>query len=117
MKVCEIPYRRYTIEEGRAAYAAVAARLDGAKSGTDLAADYEAGTFQTLAMEDYFRLLCGCIERMPPAMVIHRMTGDGAKRDLIAPLWSADKKTVLNTLRRYMTQHDVRQGRLFEGED
>ena len=83
--------------------------------GTDLAADYAAGSFQTLAMEDYFRLLCGCIERMPPEMVIHRMTGDGAKRDLIAPLWSGDKKTVLNALRRYMLQHDIRQGRLYGG--
>ena len=83
--------------------------------GTDLAADYEAGKFQTLTMEDYFRLLCGCIQRMPPHMVIHRMTGDGAKRDLIAPLWSGDKKTVLNALRRYMAQQDTRQGRLYGG--
>ena len=83
--------------------------------GTDLAADYAAGSFQTLAMEDYFRLLCGCMERLPPHMVIHRMTGDGAKRDLIAPLWSGDKKTVLNALRRYMTQHDIQQGRLYGG--
>ena len=83
--------------------------------GTDLAAEYEAGKVHTLAMEDYFRLLCGCIERMPPETVIHRLTGDGAKRDLIAPLWSGDKKTVLNALRRYMAQHDVRQGRLYGG--
>ena len=84
--------------------------------GTDLAADYEAGKFQTLEREDYFRLLSGCIERMPPHMVIHRMTGDGAKRDLIAPMWSADKKGVLNALRRYFADHDVVQGRLYEGE-
>ena len=83
--------------------------------GTDLAADYEAGKFQTLTMEDYFRLLCGCIQRLPQRMVIHRLTGDGAKRDLIAPLWSGDKKTVLNALRRYMTQHDIQQGRLYGG--
>ena len=83
---------------------------------TDLAAEYAAGKFQTLEREDYFRLLCTCIECMPPDMVIHRMTGDGAKRDLIAPLWSADKKTVLNALRRYMAQHDTQQGRLYGGE-
>lgn len=83
--------------------------------GTDLAADYEAGQFQTLEMEDYFRLLCACIERMPPEMVIHRLTGDGAKRDLIAPLWSADKKRVLNALRRYMDAHDVQQGKCYGG--
>ena len=50
-------------------------------------------------------------------MVIHRLTGDGAKRDLIAPLWSADKKAVLNALRRYLAAHDVQQGRLYEGEN
>ena len=85
--------------------------------GTDLAADYAAGQFQTLEMEEYFRLLSGCIERMPPHMVIHRMTGDGAKRDLMAPLWSGDKKTVLNALRRYLAEHNVEQGRLYQGED
>ena len=84
--------------------------------GTDLAAEYAAGRLQTLAMEDYFHLLCGCIERMPPEMVIHRLTGDGAKRDLIAPLWSGDKKTVLNALRCYMVQHDIQQGRLYGGK-
>ena len=84
--------------------------------GTDLAADYEAGQFRTLAMEDYFRLLCGCIERMPPRMVIHRLTGDGAKRNMIAPVWSGNKKAVLNALRRYMEQHGVTQGRLYGGK-
>lgn len=84
--------------------------------GTDLATDYEAGRFRVPEMEDYFRLLCGCIERLPPETVIHRMTGDGAKRDLIAPLWSGDKKRVLNALRRYMEAHDVQQGRLYRGE-
>lgn len=85
--------------------------------GTDLAAEYEAGKFQTLEREDYFRLLAGCIERIRPDMVIHRLTGDGAKRDLIAPLWSADKKAVLNALRRYLAEHGTRQGRLYEGEE
>ena len=84
---------------------------------TDLAAEYEAGKFQTLTMEEYFRLLSGCIQRLRPDMVIHRLTGDGAKRQLIAPLWSGDKKAVLNALRRYLTEHDIVQGRLYEGED
>ena len=84
--------------------------------GTDLAAEYEEGDVQTLEREEYFRLLAGCIERIRPDMVIHRLTGDGAKRDLIAPMWSADKKAVLNALRRYLVQHDVTQGRLYEGE-
>lgn len=83
--------------------------------GTDLAVDYEKGAFQTLEMVDYFHLLAGCVERMPPDMVIHRLTGDGAKRDLIAPLWSGDKKRVLNDLHRYFQAHDVTQGRLYGG--
>lgn len=84
--------------------------------GADLAAEYAAGRVAVLEQEEYFRLLCGCIERMPPQMVIHRLTGDGARRDLIAPLWSVEKKRVLNALRRYMDEHDIRQGRLYQGE-
>ncbi len=84
--------------------------------GTDLAADYEKGLFAILEMEEYFRLLAGCIQRLRPDMVIHRLTGDGAKRDLIAPLWSGEKKRVLNALRRYLEEHDVVQGRLWGGE-
>ena len=82
--------------------------------GTDLAEDYAAGKFSTLEREDYFRLLAGCIERQRPDTVIHRLTGDGAKRDLIAPLWSGDKKRVLNGLHRYLDEHDVQQGRLWK---
>ena len=85
--------------------------------GTDLAADYAADRFQTLEREAYFRLLSGCIERIRPDMIVHRLTGDGAKRDLIAPLWSGDKKAVLNAMNRYFDAHDVVQGRLFEGEN
>ena len=81
---------------------------------TDLAKDYEAGKVEPLEMDEYFRLLSGCVERIRPDMVIHRLTGDGAKRDLIAPLWSGDKKRVLNALRRYFDDHDVEQGRLWE---
>ena len=82
--------------------------------GTDLAADYAAGKFSALEMEEYFRLLSGCIQRQRPDTVIHRLTGDGAKRDLIAPLWSGDKKRVLNALHRYLEEHDVQQGRLWK---
>jgi len=80
---------------------------------TDLAADYAAGRFRAMEMEEYFRILSGCIERIPPDMVIHRLTGDGDKRELIAPLWSGDKKRVLNSLNRYLEEHDVVQGRLW----
>ena len=78
--------------------------------GTDLAADYEAGKFEALSLEKYVRLLCGCIERIPPEMVVHRLTGDGAKRDLIAPLWSGDKKRVLNEINRHFDEVGLEQG-------
>ena len=70
--------------------------------GTDLAADYEAGKFQCLTLEEYTAWLRLCLKEVPPSVVIHRLTGDGAKRDLVAPLWSADKKKVLNYLRQHL---------------
>ena len=95
-------------------------RPDGVKlqllhvlEGTALAEDYRAGKFQTMEMEEYFGLLFDCIRRLPPDMVIHRLTGDGPKRILIAPKWTGDKKRVLNALRREMEAQDVRQGSLY----
>ena len=70
--------------------------------GTDLAKDYEAGRFRTLTLEEYTDILISCIQVLPKDMIIHRLTGDGDKRLLVAPLWSADKKKVLNTLSRYL---------------
>ena len=70
--------------------------------GTDLARDYEAGTFHTLSMEEYAAWLRACLAQLPPHVTVHRITGDGAKRDLLAPLWSADKKRVLNYLKEYL---------------
>lgn len=78
---------------------------------TDLARDYRAGKFDALSMEEYFPLLAGCIERLPPAVCIHRLTGDGAKKELIAPLWSGDKKRVLNSLKKHFDENDVIQGK------
>ena len=67
---------------------------------TDLEADYRAGKFQCLTLEAYTAMLDSCLQVLPPHVVVHRITGDGAKRDLVAPLWSADKKHVLNYLNR-----------------
>jgi radical SAM protein (TIGR01212 family) len=85
--------------------AAVAAGTDGVKfhllhvlQGTDLAKDYAAGKFECLTLEEYGSWLKQCIAALPAHITVHRITGDGAKRDLIAPLWSADKKRVLNYL-------------------
>ncbi len=81
--------------------------------GTDLAALYERGDCPVLTMEAYFSLLMGCIARMPREMVIHRLTGDGDKRTLLAPLWSGDKKRVLNAMQAAFRAADLEQGSLF----
>ena len=78
--------------------------------GTDLAKDYRTGKFRTMEMEEYFDLLCECLQRLPEDMVIHRLTGDGPKRLLIAPLWTGDKKRVLNELNRTLRERSIRQG-------
>ena len=78
--------------------------------GTDLAADWEAGCFETMSLEAYIEVLEECVRRIPREMVIHRLTGDGAKRDLLAPLWSGDKKRVLNAIRSAFLRDDVEQG-------
>ena len=66
---------------------------------TDLAREYEAGRFECLTMEEYGQLLKEALDLLPPNIVIHRMTGDGDKKILIAPEWSKDKKRVLNYLK------------------
>lgn len=88
---------------------AVAAGTDGVKfhllhvlRGTDLEQDYLRGAFECLTLEEYARRLKACLSVLPQEVVVHRITGDGAKRDLVAPLWSADKKRVLNELNRYL---------------
>lgn len=87
--------------------AAVDAGTDGVKfhllhvlRGTDLETDYREGKFRCLELNEYAQWLDACLAVLPAHMVVHRITGDGAKRDLIAPAWSADKKHVLNYLNR-----------------
>lgn len=91
--------------------AAVAAGTQGVKfhllhvlSGTDLHKDYQAGKFSCLTLEGYARVLKKCLAVLPPEVVVHRITGDGAKKDLVAPLWSADKKRVLNYLTKVLQE-------------
>lgn len=91
--------------------AAVAAGTDGVKfhllhvlRGADLEKEYLSGKFRCLALEEYAAALKACLSVLPPETVVHRITGDGAKRDLVAPLWSADKKRVLNYLNRYLQE-------------
>ena len=78
--------------------------------GTDLAADWAAGKVPLPELEEYILWLEACVRAIPRHVVIHRLTGDGAKRDLLAPLWSGDKKRVLNAIRTAFLQHDVEQG-------
>ena len=88
---------------------AVAAGTNGVKfhllhvlRGTDLEKEYEKNTFSCLTLEHYAAALKLCIEQLPYGTVVHRITGDGAKKDLVAPLWSADKKRVINFLNKYL---------------
>lgn len=82
--------------------------------GTDLADDYNNQLFETMTMDNYIMLIGRIIELLPPDMVIHRLTGDGPKKILIAPLWSADKKRVHNSLMQYFTNNNIIQGRNYE---
>ena len=82
--------------------------------GTEMAADYERGLFSCMEKEEYFSVLSAVLEALPPDIVIHRLTGDGAKRLLIAPMWTADKKRVWNDMMRWFDDHDVQQGRVYK---
>ena len=93
--------------------AAVEAGTDGVKfhllhvlKNTDLEKDYLAGKFQCLTMEEYGDWLCACMKEIPTHVTVHRITGDGAKRNLVAPLWSGDKKRVLNYLQGRLLKDD-----------
>lgn len=69
---------------------------------TDLAKDYQNGLFKTMEFEEYVDLVAECVKLLPTDMVVHRLTGDGPKSLLVAPIWSADKKRVLNALHKKM---------------
>ena len=76
---------------------------------TELEKSYAAGEFETLSMEQYCELAAKAVLRLPGNVVIHRLTGDGNKRELIAPKWSADKKRVLNQLNRAFAKYGITQ--------
>lgn len=82
--------------------------------GTDMAEQYAAGEFEAMSMEEYISALEECVRRLPPQMTIHRLTGDGNKKYLIAPLWSADKKRVLNAVNGAFRRDNVVQGEHYE---
>lgn len=74
--------------------------------GTDLEKEYRCGAFEVMDMEDYISLVADCLALLPSDMVIHRMTGDGDKRLLVAPQWSADKKRVWNALQKEIRKRE-----------
>ena len=82
--------------------------------GTDLAADHEAGLFRTYERDEYLNLVIDCLEHLRPDIVIHRVTGDGPKDLLIAPLWASRKREVLNLLHHRMKEKESFQGKALE---
>lgn len=70
---------------------------------TALATMYENEPFHVYELDEYCELVCKCLKLLPRETVIHRLTGDGPKKILIAPLWSGNKKLVMNTMRRYIS--------------
>ncbi|MDD3253556.1 MAG: TIGR01212 family radical SAM protein [Lachnospiraceae bacterium] len=83
--------------------------------GTDLARIYEEEPFPVMSMDAYLDLVLDCIALLPPELVIHRITGDGPKSLLIAPLWSANKRLVLNSLTRRFQERGISQGCAWAG--
>ena len=78
--------------------------------GTDLADIYREKPFPVFTMESYVNLILQCIGNLRSDIVIHRLTGDGPKDLLIAPLWSLRKRTVLNNIAHQLKVQDIRQG-------
>ncbi len=86
-------------------------------SDTDLADYYAAHPFPLFSMEEYCDFIVTCLEHLPPSMVVHRITGDGPRKLLVAPLWSTDKKRVLNTIHHRLKERDTCQGAAFRESD
>ena len=77
---------------------------------TDLAKEYFDKKFDVLTLEEYTDIICDAIEHLPKNVVVHRITGDGDKKLLIAPLWSGDKKKVLNYINKELDRRNIFQG-------
>lgn len=81
--------------------------------GTDLADIYEKSPFHLPTMDEYFLLLGKLLSHLRPDIVVHRLTGDGPKSLLLAPLWTGNKRLVLNTMQKYLKDADIWQGKEF----
>ena len=78
--------------------------------GTDLNDIYLSGAFQTMELEQYLELIGDCLKLLPQETVIHRLSGDGPKSILTAPLWSGNKRLVLNSMSKYLKEQNIYQG-------
>lgn len=79
--------------------------------GTDLDTLYQSGTFRTMELEEYLELVGNCLKLLPQDIVIHRVSGDGPKSILTAPLWSGNKRLVLNSMAKYFRESGIWQGK------
>ncbi len=84
-------------------------------SDSGLAELYYSGAYMPLSKETYISMLAACIARLRPDIVLHRLTGDGSARTLIAPLWSLQKRDVLNSIHKYLRENDIFQGKDWNG--
>ena len=75
-----------------------------------MAAEYEKNPFSLMELEEYLDLILTCVARLPQSVVIHRLSGDGAKTLLIGPAWSANKKLVLNRMMQKFRENGIFQG-------
>ncbi len=98
-------------------------KIDGVKlhllyviKGTALARMYRRGLYRCLNRQQYVELVCDVLERLPPQMVIQRLTGDPHRRQLLAPQWALEKQVTLEAIRRQLEQRDTWQGRLLGAE-
>ena len=78
--------------------------------GSQMAAEYEKNPFLLMELEEYLDLILTCVARLPQSVVIHRLSGDGAKALLIGPAWSANKKLVLNRMMQKFRENGIFQG-------
>ncbi len=83
-------------------------------SHTGLANLYQRGAYTPLTKELYIDIICGCIARLRPDIVIHRLTGDGNAKTLLAPLWSLNKRDVLNTIHKELRLRQIHQGDCYQ---
>lgn len=82
--------------------------------GTLLAKQYQEQPFPILSKEDYVDILVSQLELLPPEMIIQRVTGDGDKSSLLAPIWTCNKRQVLNDIDKAFVERNTWQGKRFE---